>query len=286
MPKVPWVPCVTATLEGKGAESAQNRRGGTRDGKGRSWSVLEQWKMQSPRLVERSERRRCGRRGRKPQTRGPNKLLPAEESRGRKAQRKAPLPERRRCRQRAGQPSAAGARPGDGSACGEAAGAALSQGVEGGREPRGSSPGARTKPPPSPGRGSAAAGRSRVPPGVPLTADIEVVLGHHAAHGAGGRADVGAAVALVEEGEDEDAVGALLQRRVAALLLPQELLGAAQRDGGETPPPSPRQAGEEGSPGLGGRGGRRRWGGRGCRPVPAGWHRHPAPSAAGATGMP
>lgn len=69
------------------------------------------------------------------------------------------------------------------------------------------------------------------PPG-PLTADVQVVFGHDAAHGAGGRADVGAAVALVEEGEDEDAVGAELQRRVAALLLPQELLGAAGREGG------------------------------------------------------
>lgn len=54
----------------------------------------------------------------------------------------------------------------------------------------------------------------------PLTADVEVVLGHDAAHGAGGRADVGAAVALVEEGEDEDAVGAQLQGRVAAFLFP------------------------------------------------------------------
>lgn len=72
-----------------------------------------------------------------------------------------------------------------------------------------------------------------------LTADIEVVLGHDAAHGAGGRADVGAAVALVEEGEDEDTVGAQLQGCVAALLLPQEFLGAAERDGGEAPPPSP-----------------------------------------------
>lgn len=68
-------------------------------------------------------------------------------------------------------------------------------------------------------------------PPSPLTANVQVVFGHDAAHGAGGRADVGAAVALVEEGEDEDAVGAELQRRVAALLLPQELLGAAGWEG-------------------------------------------------------
>lgn len=58
------------------------------------------------------------------------------------------------------------------------------------------------------------------PPPHRRTADVQVVLGDDAAHGAGGRADVGAAVALVEEGEDEDAVGAQLQRSVAALLLP------------------------------------------------------------------
>lgn len=76
-------------------------------------------------------------------------------------------------------------------------------------------------------------------PVAPLTADVEVVLGHDAAHGAGGRADIGAAVALVKEGEDEDAVRAQLQGCITALLLPQELLGAVERDGGEAPPPSP-----------------------------------------------
>lgn len=76
-------------------------------------------------------------------------------------------------------------------------------------------------------------------PAVPLTTDVEVVLGHDTAHGAGGCADVGAAVALVEEGEDEDAVRAQLQGRIAALLLPQELLRAAEWDSGEAPPFSP-----------------------------------------------
>ena len=76
-----------------------------------------------------------------------------------------------------------------------------------------------------------------------LTADIKVVLGHNAAHGAGGRADVGATVTLVEEGEDEDAVRAQLQGCITALLLPQELLGAVEQDGGEVPLPSPSTLG-------------------------------------------
>lgn len=74
------------------------------------------------------------------------------------------------------------------------------------------------------GRGANAGSAPQRPPHTPrphrLTADVQVVLGDDAAHGAGGRADVGAAVALVEEGEDEDAVGAQLQRGIAALLLP------------------------------------------------------------------
>lgn len=52
------LPLPTAMLEGKDAKSAQNRRGGKGDGKGKTWSMYKCWKMESPRLVERREKAR------------------------------------------------------------------------------------------------------------------------------------------------------------------------------------------------------------------------------------
>lgn len=63
-----------------------------------------------------------------------------------------------------------------------------------------------------------------------LTVHVERVVSLVAAHVAGGRAAVGATVALVEEGEDQGALLGHLQRGHAALLLPHVLLGAVEAE--------------------------------------------------------
>lgn len=64
-----------------------------------------------------------------------------------------------------------------------------------------------------------------------LTVHVESVVGLVAAQVADGRAAVRAAVTLVEEREDQGALLGDLQGRPAALLLPQVLLGAAEKSG-------------------------------------------------------
>lgn len=63
-----------------------------------------------------------------------------------------------------------------------------------------------------------------------LTVHVEGVVSLVAAHIAGGRAAVGATVALVEEGEDQGALLGHLQRGHTALLLPHILLGAVEAE--------------------------------------------------------
>lgn len=73
-------------------------------------------------------------------------------------------------------------------------------------------------------------GRAHVPScplGAIPTICPQVVGGHSPALEAGGCADVGAQVGVVEGGEQQDAVGAFLQGNWASFLLPQELLGPA-----------------------------------------------------------
>lgn len=62
-----------------------------------------------------------------------------------------------------------------------------------------------------------------------LTIHIEREVGLVAAHVAGGCAAVGAAVTLVEEGEDESTVLGHLEGWHTALLLPEVLLGAVEK---------------------------------------------------------
>lgn len=61
-----------------------------------------------------------------------------------------------------------------------------------------------------------------------LTVHIESIVSLVAAHVAGGCAAVGAAVTLVEEGEDQGALLGYLQGWHTALLLPQVLLGTVE----------------------------------------------------------
>lgn len=63
-----------------------------------------------------------------------------------------------------------------------------------------------------------------------LTVHVEGVVSLVAAHVTGGRAAIGATVALVEEGEDQGALLGHLQRWHAALLLPHVLLGAVEAE--------------------------------------------------------
>lgn len=63
-----------------------------------------------------------------------------------------------------------------------------------------------------------------------LTVHVEGVVSLVAAHIAGGRAAIGATVALVEEGEDQGALLGHLQWGHTALLLPHILLGAVEAE--------------------------------------------------------